>query len=109
MPRDNDGNIVSFPAKVTVKQTSDKSGMSRTVSAGLPSNPLCQDGFGQPAQVPLTTPGIVAAPVAQALGPPPGPDLGEQAREHLGRGIFLVHAERAPAQIISAISRPMKM
>lgn len=48
---------------------SDTSGISRTLSAGTPTSD-CHDGLAYPAQVPLTTPLVVAAPVAQPLGPP---------------------------------------
>jgi len=34
-------------------------------------NTICHEGFGHPAQVPLTTPAVDAAPVAHWLGPPP--------------------------------------
>jgi hypothetical protein len=54
---------------------SDTSGMSRTPSVGLPRKPLCQDGFGQPWQVPPTTPETEGVPLAQALGPPLPPVL----------------------------------
>ena len=41
--------------------------MSRTPSAGVP---VCHEGFAYPLQVPLTTPTVDGAPVAQPLGPP---------------------------------------
>jgi hypothetical protein len=43
--------------------------MSRTPSLGLPSTD-CHAGLAYPAQVPLTTPVVDGAPVAQPLGPP---------------------------------------
>src|SRR5215469_3195343 len=40
MAGDNDGNVVSFPPKVTVKQTSDKSGMSPSKSGIIVQSPV---------------------------------------------------------------------
>ena len=45
------------------------SGRSRTPSLGLPTTD-CQLGLAYPAQVPLTAPLVLGAPVAQPLGPP---------------------------------------
>jgi hypothetical protein len=50
-------------------ENNDTSGMSRTPSLGLPSTD-CHEGFAYPAHVPLTTPAVEGAPVAQPLGPP---------------------------------------
>jgi len=43
--------------------------MSRTPSAGTPTSD-CHVGLAHPAQLPLTTPDVVADPVAHPLGPP---------------------------------------
>ena len=48
---------------------SETSGISRTPSEGTPTR-VCQEGLAQPAQLPLTTPLVVAVPVAHPLGPP---------------------------------------
>jgi hypothetical protein len=55
-------------------EKSETSGKSRTPSLGTPTR-VCQEGLAQPAQLPLTTPEVLAAPVAQPLGPPLPPPV----------------------------------
>jgi hypothetical protein len=52
--------------------------MSRTLSLGLPKTD-CHFGLIYPAQVPLTTPAVDGAPVAQPLGPPLPPVVSKRA------------------------------